>query len=68
MGLRRIFGPQIKLYNKVFHNLYTSSNVAWMIKLNGMRWVRYVAHMREMGSVSKISVRNSKGKQCGNMV
>ena len=54
-ALRRIFGPKRdevtgewrKLYNREFHDLYSSPNIDRVIKLRRMRWVGHVAHMGE---------------------
>jgi hypothetical protein len=52
--LRRIFGPERvedgswrKLYNDELHSLYYSLNIVKVIKSRRMRWVGYVACMRE---------------------
>jgi hypothetical protein len=53
--LRRIFGPEKdevtgewrKLHNEGFNDLYCSPTIVWVIKSKRIRWVRYVAHMRE---------------------
>jgi hypothetical protein len=53
--LRRIFeskreevaGDWRRLHNEELHNLYASSNIIRVIKSGRMRWVGYVACMRE---------------------
>ena len=52
---RRIFGPEKdeetgewrKLHSEGLNDLYCSPNIVWVIKSKRIRWVRYVAHMRE---------------------
>ena len=53
--LRRIFKPQNKevlgewrrLHNEELYNLYSSSNIIWMIKLRINRWTEHVARIRK---------------------
>jgi hypothetical protein len=52
--LRRIFGPKReehrscrKLHNDELHSLYSSPNIARVIKSRRMRWVGHVARMGE---------------------
>jgi hypothetical protein len=52
--LRRICGPKRnnetgewrKLYNKELNDLYSSSNIIWVIKSRRIRWTGYAARMR----------------------
>jgi len=52
MVLRRIFGPRRdkvtgewrKLHNEVLNDLYSSHNIAQVIKLRRMRWAGHVVH------------------------
>jgi len=52
--LRRIFVPKRdgvtvewrKLHNEELNDLYSSSNIVWVIKSRRMRWVGHVAGMR----------------------
>jgi hypothetical protein len=53
-GLRTIFGPREeedgswrKLHNDELPSLYSSPNIVRAIKSRRMRWVEYVAHMKE---------------------
>ena len=51
--LRRIFGPKRyeviglcrKLQNEKLHDLYSSPNIIWAIKLTRMSWTGHVARM-----------------------
>ena len=51
--LRRVFGPKRyevtwerrKLHNEELNDLYSSSNIVWVIKLRKMRWAGHVASM-----------------------
>jgi hypothetical protein len=64
--LRRIFGPKIaevtgewrKLNNEELNDLYSSSNIVWLIKLRSMRWAGYVARMGEKRGVYSVLVGN----------
>jgi hypothetical protein len=66
--LRRIFGPNRgkvvggwrRLHNEELHNLYSSPNIVKAIKSRRMRWVGYIACMRDMRNVYKILVANLK--------
>jgi len=42
------------------HNLYSSPNIVKAIKSRRMRWVGYIACMRDMRNVYKILVANLK--------
>jgi hypothetical protein len=56
--LRRIFvtrreevtGGWRKLYNEELHNVYSSSNIIWLILPRRMRWAGHKACMDEMGN------------------
>jgi hypothetical protein len=46
--LRRIFGGKRrwrKVHNEECHDLYTSPNILWVIKLRRIKWVGHVACM-----------------------
>ena len=51
--LRRMFGPKRddvtgewrKTHNEELNDLYSSSNIIWVIKSRRVRWARYVAHL-----------------------
>jgi len=55
MVLRRISGPRRdevrrewrRLYNEELNDLYSSSNIVWVIKSRRMRWAGHVARMGE---------------------
>jgi len=52
-ALRRIFGPKSdevagkwrKLHNEGLHDIYSSPNIVWLIKMRRMRWAEHVACM-----------------------
>jgi hypothetical protein len=62
--LRRILGPKRgkvtgewrKLNNEEHYNLYSSSNIIWVITLKRMRWVEHVAHLEERKGAYKVLV------------
>jgi len=49
-------GGWIKLHNEELHNLYTSLNIIWVIKLRRMRWSEHVARVEEMRNAYNILV------------
>jgi hypothetical protein len=59
MVLRRIFRPKRdwikgewgKLHNEKLNDLYSPSNIIWIIKLRRIRWAGHVAGMEEMRCV-----------------
>ena len=67
--MRRIFGRKRgevtgewrKLHNEELNDLYSSPNIILVIK-SRMRWVGYVARMREMRGVYRILVGKPEGK------
>ena len=62
MVLRRIFGPRRdevtgewrRLHDEELNDLYSSSNIARVIKLRRMRWTGHVARMGEKRGVYRI--------------
>jgi hypothetical protein len=67
---RRTFGPKgkedgswRKLHNDKFRNLYSLSNIVWVIKSKRMRWVGHVACMGEGRGVYRVLVRSPEGKR-----
>jgi hypothetical protein len=68
--LRKIFGPKReedgswrKLHNDEFHNLYSSRNIARVIKSRRMGWVGHVARMEEGRGVRTFLVGKPEGKR-----
>jgi hypothetical protein len=70
--LRRIFGTKReedgswrKLYNDEFRSLYSSPNIARVIKSRRMRWAGHVTCVEEGRGVYRVLVRRPKGKDLG---
>jgi hypothetical protein len=68
--LRRIFGPKReedgswrKLHNDEFHNLYSSPNIARVIKSRRMRWAGHVARIGDGRRVYRVFVGRPEGKR-----
>jgi hypothetical protein len=69
--LRRIFGPKRdevtgewrKLQNEELHDLYSSPNIARVIKSRGMRWAEHVARMGNRRGVYRVLMGKPKGKR-----
>jgi len=69
--LRRIFGPKRdeitgelrKLHNEELNHLYSSPNIAQVIKSRRMRWAGHVARMEERRSVYRVLVGKPEGKR-----
>ena len=69
--LRRIFWPKRdgvtgewkKLRNEELNDLYSSPNIARVIKSRRMRWVGYVARMEEGRGAHKVLVGKPEGKR-----
>jgi hypothetical protein len=67
--LRWIFGPKReedgswrKLRNDELHSLYSSPNIARVIKSRRMRWAEHVTRMREGRGVYRVLVERPEGK------
>jgi len=64
--LRRIFAPKRdevtgrwgELHNEELNDLYSSSNIIWMIKWKRMRWFGHVARMGERIVAYRVLVWN----------
>jgi hypothetical protein len=60
--LRRTFGTKRdevtgdwrKIHNEELHDLYSSPNIVWVIKLKRMRWAGHVALMGERRGVYRV--------------
>jgi hypothetical protein len=68
--LRKIFEPKReedgswrKLHNNELHSLYSSPNIASVIKSRKMRWAGHVARMREGRGVYRVLVGRPEGKK-----
>ena len=67
--LRRIFGPRRdevmgewrRLYNEELNDLYSSSNIVWVIK-SRMRWAGHVVGMGEERGVYMVLVGKPEGR------
>jgi hypothetical protein len=51
-----------KLHNDELHNLYSSPNIVRVIKSRRMRWMGYVAHMREWRGVYRPKGKRPLGR------
>ena len=68
MVLRRIFGPRSgevtgewrRLHNEELNDLYSSSNIVWVIKSGRMRWAGHVARMGEERGVYRVLLGKPK--------
>ena len=69
--LRRIFGPKrdgvtgewTKLHNEKLNDLYSSPNIARVIKSRIMRWAGHVARMGERRGVHMVLVGKPEGRR-----
>jgi hypothetical protein len=69
--LRRLLGPKRgevtgewrKLNNEEHYNLYSSSNIFWVITSKRMRWAGHVAYMEERKGANKVLVWKPEGKR-----
>ena len=66
-----VFGPKrdrvtrewIKLHNEELDDLYSSPNIARVIKSSRMRWAGHVARMGEKRGIYRILVEKPEGKR-----
>ena len=71
MVLRRIFGPRRdevmgewrRLHNEELNDLYSSPNIARLIKSRRMRWAGHVARMGEERGAYRVLVGKPEGKR-----
>ena len=71
MVLRRIFGPwrdvvtgeRRRLHNEELNDLYSSPNIARLIKSRRMRWAGHVARMGEERGVYRVLVGKPEGRR-----
>ena len=69
--LRRIFGPEVdevtrewrKLVKEEFNDLYSSPNIARVIKSRRMRWAGHVERMGDSSGVYSVLVGKPEGKR-----
>jgi len=52
-----------RLNNEELNNLYSSSNIVWMIKWRRMRWAGHVARMGEEREEYRVLVGKPEGKR-----
>jgi len=70
MVLRRIFGPRRdevtgewrRLHNEELSDLYSSTNIVWVIKSRRMRWAGHVVRMGEERGAYRVLVGKPEGK------
>jgi hypothetical protein len=48
------YSKKVKLYNDELTDIYTSSNIIWVIRLRRMRWVEHVACMGERRGACRV--------------
>ena len=71
MVLRRIFGPRRdevkgecrRLHNEELNDLYSSTNILWVIKSRRMRWAGHVARMGEEREMYRFLLGKPEGKR-----
>ena len=61
--MREVTREWRKLHNEELNDLYSSPNIAWVIKYIRMRWVGHVACMWERRGSYKILVGKPEGKR-----
>jgi hypothetical protein len=69
--LRKVFGPKRdevtgewrKLHNEELNDLYSSPNIARVVKSRRMRWAGHVARMGEDRGVQRVLVGKPEGKR-----
>ena len=69
--LRRVFGPKRdevtrewrKLHIEELSDLYSLSNIVWVVKSRRMRWVGHVARMGEGIGVHRVLMGKPEGKR-----
>jgi hypothetical protein len=52
-----------RLHNEQINDLYSSTNIMWVIKSRRMRWVGHVARMRERRGTYRVLVEKPEGKR-----
>jgi hypothetical protein len=73
--LRRVFGPKRdevteewrKLHNKELSDLYSLSNIGWVVKSRRMRWAGHVARMGAGRGVHRVLVGKPEGDHRGDI-
>ena len=63
-GSRRdeVTGEWRRLHNRELNDLYSSSNIMWVIKSRKMRWAGHVAHMGENRRVYRVLLGKPEGR------
>jgi hypothetical protein len=69
--LRRVFGPKRdevtrewrKLHNEELNDLYSLTNIVWVVKSRRMRWAGHVARMGEDRGVHRLLVGKLEEKR-----
>jgi hypothetical protein len=69
--LRRIFGPKRdkvtgewrRVHNEVLNDLYSSSDIIWVIKMRRMSWAGHVARIGESKDAYRILIRRPEGRR-----
>jgi hypothetical protein len=57
----KVTGEYRRLHSEELYDLYSSTNIIWMIKARRMRWVGHVPHMGERRGLYRVL----KGKPVG---